>query len=845
MAKGFFEGILKDIMLAGVVEASRDNSGKPDPYKAAGIAMGFGHTSLEDQMRLATMLGAEGAFDPDVSSGEVFITPRVSEAPLPTAVSYDWRNTDMGSEYNILPEDFDSEEEFLAAIEEAELDALTGVYLSSEDERAQIYSISIIPDDAGLHEREIATRQYLYNKYSQEYPHVFTKDFLDQSYYDMGVRASKKVVSVELPYIMLLDLIANHNVFGLGIFYLLLAGNSKKCIDACRKYLPKILDIVERLEFDDTDFEALLAFIQGKVFLEMHELGAACTVLQSIRRKHPELVQDDIFVSFCMETVDFLTDGTIKASFDSKMRYLRLCADMVESLSSKNCYKKAVERTYAENEAQQLVFRFRPNDKKTLLFWDVGDDFMDDLVFSMITAKDNERLFSTFSTLLNDQTLTKRQKEWVEHGFEHLLLYSADGCSDEIAYSYFLGDVTFKEAALGGRKNIGRFIGHLMAMSVRNCDISTHKELMSLYEKIISTGPNHGEFIKFLNQDLECVYIDPFCDSADKFSDYLLIENNLTKIVKDHANRAKCKHICRLCEDINHDYSLFAAKLERISLTETKFNELTRKVENIIQKLEDGKLWRRSSPGKKQYWYYFKYPDGKNGDIDMYLASKCGDVLQIDPITYRVSIAEHKRDYFPLLVSPYFHADSTNDGIRRYLCQENYLFQLQTELENLERFAVENSYRDGVELAVSEKLLLSVSKIQQAYGRMFSQQREDIYQTLAQAGLLTTKWVSEYQVFTIANSLYPDAIYQYHSEWLGNQSLDIFIPSLNVGIEYQGAQHYRAVELFGGEDGLRERKKLDIRKKRLCKENGIKLVEIKYTEEISVELVKSKIDAVL
>ena len=44
---------------------------------------------------------------------------------------------------------------------------------------------------------------------------------------------------------------------------------------------------------------------------------------------------------------------------------------------------------------------------------------------------------------------------------------------------------------------------------------------------------------------------------------------------------------------------------------------------------------------------------------------------------------------------------------------------------------------------------------------------------------------------------------------------------------------------------LGERKKLDIRKKRLCKENGIKLVEIKYTEEISVELVKSKIDAVL
>ena len=93
--------------------------------------------------------------------------------------------------------------------------------------------------------------------------------------------------------------------------------------------------------------------------------------------------------------------------------------------------------------------------------------------------------------------------------------------------------------------------------------------------------------------------------------------------------------------------------------------------------------------------------------------------------------------------------------------------------------------------------------------------------------------------------MYADAIYQYRADWLGSQSLDIFVPSINIAVEYQGAQHYRAVELFGGEDGLSERKKLDIRKKRLCKENGIKLVEIKYTDEISVELVKSKIDAVL
>ena len=53
------------IALAGAVEASKDKNGKPDPYKAAGMAMGMGNFSLEDQMRLGAMLGAQGAFDDD------------------------------------------------------------------------------------------------------------------------------------------------------------------------------------------------------------------------------------------------------------------------------------------------------------------------------------------------------------------------------------------------------------------------------------------------------------------------------------------------------------------------------------------------------------------------------------------------------------------------------------------------------------------------------------------------------------------------------------------------------------------------------------------------------------
>ena len=62
---GFFEELAKNIALAGAVEASKDKNGKPDPYKAAGMAMGMGNFSLENQMRLGAMLGAQGAFDDD------------------------------------------------------------------------------------------------------------------------------------------------------------------------------------------------------------------------------------------------------------------------------------------------------------------------------------------------------------------------------------------------------------------------------------------------------------------------------------------------------------------------------------------------------------------------------------------------------------------------------------------------------------------------------------------------------------------------------------------------------------------------------------------------------------
>lgn len=61
----------------------------------------------------------------------------------------------------------------------------------------------------------------------------------------------------------------------------------------------------------------------------------------------------------------------------------------------------------------------------------------------------------------------------------------------------------------------------------------------------------------------------------------------------------------------------------------------------------------------------------------------------------------------------------------------------------------------------------------------------------------------------------------------------MFLPELKLGIEFQGAQHSEPFEHFGGEDHLRRTQKRDRRKVALCKESGVRLVEIKEGEELT------------
>ena len=71
--------------------------------------------------------------------------------------------------------------------------------------------------------------------------------------------------------------------------------------------------------------------------------------------------------------------------------------------------------------------------------------------------------------------------------------------------------------------------------------------------------------------------------------------------------------------------------------------------------------------------------------------------------------------------------------------------------------------------------------------------RTKIRTKLTAEGVIKPKWKHELSLFHAVRGLYPDTLYQYRPDWLGRQSLDLYIPSLSTAIEYQGVQHYLPV----------------------------------------------------
>ena len=86
---------------------------------------------------------------------------------------------------------------------------------------------------------------------------------------------------------------------------------------------------------------------------------------------------------------------------------------------------------------------------------------------------------------------------------------------------------------------------------------------------------------------------------------------------------------------------------------------------------------------------------------------------------------------------------------------------------------------------------------------------------------------------------------EYAPEWLKPLHIDFFIPSKNLAIECQGLQHFKSIKYYGGNDGFKIRNERDNRKKKLCEQNGVKLIfYANYEYDFPYEVITKKDDLI-
>lgn len=109
------------------------------------------------------------------------------------------------------------------------------------------------------------------------------------------------------------------------------------------------------------------------------------------------------------------------------------------------------------------------------------------------------------------------------------------------------------------------------------------------------------------------------------------------------------------------------------------------------------------------------------------------------------------------------------------------------------------------------------------------------------------KWKNQLALYKNTKFIFKDTdikvLREYSPRFLGRQRLDVYfeIQDKKIAFEYQGEQHFKPVDFFGGINAYEKRKKLDKIKKEKCKRNSINLIEFNYTDSVSINSILEKL----
>lgn len=89
-------------------------------------------------------------------------------------------------------------------------------------------------------------------------------------------------------------------------------------------------------------------------------------------------------------------------------------------------------------------------------------------------------------------------------------------------------------------------------------------------------------------------------------------------------------------------------------------------------------------------------------------------------------------------------------------------------------------------------------------------------------------WVSETLLYRQLKKAFDDIEVVQHASpaFLGRQHYDIYFPEYKIAIEYQGDQHFRPIDYFGGEEAFISGQERDKKKRELSRKNGVTQIDI-------------------
>ena len=117
------------------------------------------------------------------------------------------------------------------------------------------------------------------------------------------------------------------------------------------------------------------------------------------------------------------------------------------------------------------------------------------------------------------------------------------------------------------------------------------------------------------------------------------------------------------------------------------------------------------------------------------------------------------------------------------------------------------------------------------------------HQKIREKYIGTYKWANEYFLYKNTQEIFlkrkVKVLREYSPKILHPQRLDIYFEynDQKIAFEYQGEQHFKPIKFFGGLKAFKKRKKLDLRKERVCKKLNINLIKFNYDEPVKTAFI--------